>query len=73
MITFINLSGCRKSKDAPENQTIKYNLDNEPRTLDPQVCNDASSNIVIINIFEGLVRIDANKSSSGSRVFMGNF
>ena len=41
MITFINLSGCRKSKDAPENQTIKYNLDNEPRTLDPQVCNDA--------------------------------
>lgn len=61
MITFINLSGCRKSKDAPENQTIKYNLDNEPRTLDPQVCNDASSNIVIINIFEGLVRIDANE------------
>ncbi len=58
LIIFINLSGCKKSKDAPENQTIKYNLDNEPRTLDPQVCNDPSSNTVIMNIFEGLIRLD---------------
>ena len=60
-IIFINLSGCKKSKDAPENQTIKYNLDNEPRTLDPQVCNDPSSNTVIMNIFEGLIRLDENE------------
>lgn len=61
MFTFINLSGCQKSKDSPENQTIKYNLDNEPRTLDPQICNDTSSNIVIMNIFEGLVRVEENE------------
>lgn len=59
---FISLSGCKKGKDSPENQIIKYNLDNEPRTLDPQVCNDYSSNIVIMNIFEGLVRLDENEN-----------
>lgn len=54
------ISGCKKDKNAPENQTIKYNLDAEPRTLDPQICTDTSSNIVVMNIFEGLVRLDAN-------------
>lgn len=60
VIIFINLSGCKKSKDLPENQVIKYNLDNEPNSLDPQVCNDYAANTVIMNIFEGLVRLDEN-------------
>lgn len=51
-------SGCKKNKNSPENQVIKYNLESEPRTLDPQVCNDYAANIVIMNIFEGLVRLD---------------
>lgn len=54
------ISGCKKDKNAPENQTIKYNLDAEPRTLDPQICTDIASNIVVMNIFEGLVRLGAN-------------
>ena len=57
---FLPISGCKKDKNAPENQTIKYNLDAEPRTLDPQICTDTASNIVVMNIFEGLVRLDAN-------------
>lgn len=61
LIILVNLSGCKKSKDAPENQTIKYNLNSEPRTLDPQVCNDYSSNTIIMNIFEGLIRLDENE------------
>lgn len=59
-IMLINLSGCKKSKDLPENQIIKYNLVSEPRTLDPQACNDSAANTVIMNIFEGLVRLDEN-------------
>lgn len=60
IMIFFNLSGCKKNKNSPENQIIKYNLDNEPSTLDPQVCNDSSANIIIMNIFEGLVRLDKN-------------
>ncbi len=60
VVMFFSISGCKKDKNAPENQTIKYNLDAEPRTLDPQICTDISSNIVVMNIFEGLVRLDAN-------------
>lgn len=62
IFNFIGLSGCTKSKDSPENQIIKYNLNNEPLTLDPQVCNDSSSKIIIMNIFEGLVRLDENEN-----------
>lgn len=60
IILIINLSGCKKNRDLPENQIIKYNLDNEPRTLDPQICNDQSANTIVMNIFEGLTRLDEN-------------
>lgn len=53
-----SFSGCKKNKNSPENQVIKYNLESEPRTLDPQVCSDSAVNIVVMNIFEGLVRLD---------------
>ncbi len=59
-ILVMNLSGCKKNRDLPENQTIKYNIDNEPRTLDPQICNDSAANMVVMNIFEGLTRLDEN-------------
>lgn len=62
VIFIINLTGCQKKSDLPENQIIKYNIDNEPRTLDPQICNDSSSNIIIMNIFEGLTRLDSNEN-----------
>lgn len=40
--------------------TIKYNIESEPITLDPQVANDSSSRLVILNIFEGLMKLDEN-------------
>lgn len=61
LISFVfGLSGCHSKKNSPENQIIKYNLDSEPKSLDPQIANDYSSNILIMNLFEGLVRIDEN-------------
>ncbi len=56
----INISGCSSSKKNPSSQTIYYNLDSDPKSLDPQIANDDISNLIIANIFEGLVKIDAN-------------
>ncbi len=61
LLLILPISGCKKDKNAPENQTIKYNLDSEPRSLDPQICSDPSANTVVKNIFEGLVRLNMNE------------
>ena len=60
LLFILPLSGCKKDKNSPQNQTIKYNLESEPKTLDPQIANDPSSNTIIVNIFEGLTRTDEN-------------
>ncbi len=62
LISFILvlLPACSSKKNNPFNQTILYNLSGDPKTLDPQVAEDVSSQIVDINIFEGLTRIDSN-------------
>ena len=51
------LSGC-SNKNSAKNQIRKCNLESEPISLDPQICNDISGKIVISNIFEGLTKID---------------
>lgn len=53
-------AGCGNSKKNPSMQTIYYNLKSEPASLDPQIANDESSQLIISNIFEGLVKIDSN-------------
>ena len=45
-------------KNSIKNQIINCNLESEPITLDPQVCNDTSGKIIISNIFEGLTKLD---------------
>lgn len=57
-----SLAGCGKDDDAPENQSISYNLPAEPKTLDPQIAADYAAHIVIVNLFEGLVRIGPDGS-----------
>lgn len=57
-------SSCRSNEDNPYNQIIYYNIENEPVTLDPQVANDAGARLIILNIFEGLVRLDANGNAT---------
>lgn len=57
ILFLFTLSGC-SSKNSAKNQIIKCNLESEPISLDPQICNDISGKIVISNIFEGLTKID---------------
>lgn len=51
-------TGCKNSKNSPKNQVINCNLESEPVSLDPQVCGDNSSKIVIKHLFEGLTKVD---------------
>ena len=54
------LCGCKRHKEGPEDQIINYRIDSEPVTLDPQIANDSGARLIIMNIFEGLVRLDKN-------------
>lgn len=54
----ITLPGC--SKDDGTGYIFKYDIPNNPRTLDPQTANDSSSYEIIANMFEGLLKIDKN-------------
>ena len=51
----MNLTACKK-----KSASIAFNLESEPVTLDPQIASDYSSNLIIMNLFEGLTRIDEN-------------
>src|SRR5665648_1155017 len=46
--------------DLAEDQTITVEIASEPPSLDPNLATDTTSSLVINNIFEGLVRLDAN-------------
>jgi len=58
IINIIFIPGCRKENS--KKPSIFYNLQEEPAGLDPQIVNDYSSNILILNLFEGLVKLDEN-------------
>lgn len=55
-VSVIACTGC--SKDDGENYIFKYDIAQNPRTLDPQTATDSSSYEIIANMFEGLLRID---------------
>lgn len=60
-VIFILLSyGCKNDDDYVFKANIIYNLEQEPKSLDPQIATDYSSQIVIMSLFEGLVRIGEN-------------
>ncbi|MDP4121374.1 MAG: peptide ABC transporter substrate-binding protein [Bacillota bacterium] len=52
------LTSCHSSKNKTSAQIIEYNLTSEPKTLDPQVADDDSARLVVMNLFEGLVRLN---------------
>ena len=62
LILCIFSSACSRKADSPEDQIINYIIENEPVTLDPQIADDSGSRLVIMNIFEGLVRTDADNN-----------
>lgn len=61
----LTLCACGKDPEGPEDQIIYYNIDSEPVTLDPQIANDSGARLIIMNIFEGLVRTGENNSIIG--------
>ncbi|MDO4731469.1 MAG: peptide ABC transporter substrate-binding protein [Clostridia bacterium] len=58
LVVTILLSLCGCSSDDESKEIINYNLGAEPTSLDPQIASDTSAKIVIMNIFEGLTKID---------------
>lgn len=55
-----SLCACSDNKDDPSERIIKYNIDGEPITLDPQIAADSGAELIILNIYEGLMRLDEN-------------
>lgn len=64
MILLLVFPSCSSDGDNPHDKIIYYNIENEPVTLDPQIANDAGARLVILNIFEGLVRLDSNGNTT---------
>jgi oligopeptide transport system substrate-binding protein len=52
------ISGCR-AEDG-ENYIFKYDIPGNPRTLDPQTATDESALLILGNMFEGLLKLDAD-------------
>ena len=46
--------------DAGIDQFFRYNISAEPATLDPQLATDPDTQTVLLNCFEGLMRLDAD-------------
>ncbi len=57
ILMIFSLASC---SDDGMGGSISYALDASPSTLDPQYAGDTSAQIVINNIFEGLVRVNGN-------------
>ena len=56
-------SSCQRKNISPSEQTIYYRVTDEPVTLDPQIADDNPSRLVIMNIVEGLTRLDENDNA----------
>lgn len=53
-------TSCRSHEYSPYDQTIYYNIESEPITLDPQIANDSAARLIILNIFEGLIKLNGS-------------
>ena len=53
------LGGCNKN---PSEKNFRYWIPSEPVTLDPQIATGNTAQILIDNLYEGLVRLDARGS-----------
>lgn len=54
----LSAPGCKK--DTPAGKAFTFQLDSDPRQLDPQVSTDRSSVTMAAALFEGLARLDEN-------------
>ncbi|MCY6482785.1 peptide ABC transporter substrate-binding protein [Clostridium aestuarii] len=54
-------AGCAgKEKGATSEQVIKFNINSEPKTIDPALNTGVNGGTIIVNSFEGLTRLDKN-------------
>jgi oligopeptide transport system substrate-binding protein len=53
-----SFTACKSGKAKKAGKTIRYYLESDPQSLDPQVASDSSSLIVVQSLFEGLTRLD---------------
>lgn len=51
--------GCEEEVILPQNHLFTYTLAQEPNNLDPQTANNAAAHTVILNLYEGLCRVDS--------------
>lgn len=58
----INFCGC--SSEPKPNKVFKFDISANPGTLDPQQANDSISNMIIENVFAGLMSINSDGSVS---------
>ena len=63
VLILISCCSCSKKNAKNADQAINFNLDTEPKTLDPQVVNDYSGRIAVAALYEGLVRLDAKEQA----------
>lgn len=56
----LTVSGCREDDGC--DYTFKYNISSNPVTLDPQIADDRNSDIVIENVFMGLLTLNKDGS-----------
>lgn len=60
LIALFSFQGCAKRQKL-SNETLYFNLDTEPPTLDPSKAADTTSALIIENLFDGLVDYDVTK------------
>ena len=62
LLLLLSVYGCQEKQERPDNadKTIKFHLEEEPKTLDPQIASDYASVVIIEAIYEGLARLDEN-------------
>lgn len=61
-LTAVCMTGCRNDDGA--NYIFKYNIGANPGTLDPQIANDPNAEVIIGNVFMGLLTANADGSLS---------
>lgn len=55
------ITACKHHEPDPHDEIIYYRVSTDPETLDPQIAEDSVSKMIVMNIFEGLVRINENE------------
>ncbi|MDE7399894.1 MAG: peptide ABC transporter substrate-binding protein, partial [Oscillospiraceae bacterium] len=56
----LNLTACGKGDG--KDRVLKYDISDNPATLDPQQANEPNSDIIIENVYMGLMAINADGS-----------